>query len=243
MTAEIGRVSELWRYPVQSLQGEILSELDFTANGVVADRGYCVVDETKEGGTAARPKWKKLIAWRARYLAAPRPGADLPKAEITFDDGVQMISDDPRLDDAISERLGRPARLAQTLAPDVIRPYKASPCHLLTSATLKALGQAYPQGRFVSARFRPNVVLDCGDRVGFVEHDWMQRSLTIGSVAMTVTEHCLRCALTTRPQGDLPMDPGILHTAQQRNENRVGVYTDVGNPGRIQLGDRASLKS
>ncbi len=241
MTGEIGRVSELWRYPVQSLQGESVPGLDFTADGVVADRGYCVVDETNEGGTAARPKWKKLIAWRARYLAEPRAGEDLPKVEITFDDGVRMISDDPRLDGAISERLGRPARLAQTLAPDVIRPYKASPCHLLTSATLKALGQAYPQGRFASARFRPNVVLDCGDRVGFVEHDWMQRSLTIGPVAMTVIEHCLRCALTTRPQGDLPNDPGILHTAQQQNETRVGVYAGVSRSGRMQIGDPVAL--
>ena len=165
---EIGQVSELWRYPVQSLQGEQLPALDFTTQGVIGDRGYCVVDDTGEGGTAARPQWKKLIGWRARYLAEPKAGADLPKVEIMFDDGTQMVSDDSRLDDAISERLGRRARLARTLAPDVKRPYVASPCHLLTSATLKALGAAYPQGRFVSQRFRPNVMLDCGDAVGFI---------------------------------------------------------------------------
>src|SRR5688572_23303269 len=104
MTSEIGRVSELWRYPVQSLQGESLSSLDFMTEGAVGDRGYCVVDDTGEAGTAARPHWKKLIGWRARYLAAPEAGADLPKVEIVFDDGTQMISDDARLDDAISER-------------------------------------------------------------------------------------------------------------------------------------------
>jgi hypothetical protein len=38
------------------------------------------------------------------------------------------------------------------------------------------------------------------------------------------------------------MDPGILHTAQQRNENRVGVYTEIANAGRIAIGDRAALK-
>jgi uncharacterized protein YcbX len=241
MTSEIGRVSELWRYPVQSLQGEQLAALDVTTAGVVGDRGYCVVDDTGEGGTAARPQWKKLIGWRARYLAEPKAGVDLPKVEITFDDGTQMISDDTRLDGAISERLGRRARLAQTLAPDVKRPYVASPCHLLTSATLKALGAAYPQGRFVPQRFRPNVMLDCGDKVGFIETDWLQQSLNVGPVAMKVIEHCLRCALTTRPQADLPKDPGILHTAQQHNENRVGVYAELRNSGRVQVGDMASL--
>jgi uncharacterized protein YcbX len=243
MMSQIGRVSELWRYPVQSLQGESLRSLDFTTAGVVGDRGYCVVDDTNEGGTAARPQWKMLIGWRARYLAEPIAGADLPKVEITFDDGTQMISDDVRLDEAISERLGRRARLAQALAPDVRRPYALSACHLLTSATLKALGAAYPSGRFVSPRFRPNVLLDCGDQIGFIETDWLQQSLSVGPVAMTVIEHCLRCALTTRPQADLPMDPGILHTAQQRNENRVGIYAEIAAAGTVRFGDAAVLRS
>jgi hypothetical protein len=243
MTTAIGTVSELWRYPVQSLQGETLAALDFTSEGVVGDRGYCIVDDTGEGGTAARPQWKKLIGWRARYLAEPEAGADLPKVEIVFDDGTALISDDARLGDAISERLGRRGRLAVTRAPDVKRPYVASACHLLTSATLKALSAAYPSGRFVPQRFRPNVVLDCGDEVGYLETGWMQQSLDVGAVGMKVVDHCLRCALTTRPQAGLPMDPGILHTAQQRNENRVGVYAEIANAGRIAIGDRATSKA
>jgi hypothetical protein len=242
MTAEIGKVSELWRYPVQSLQGERLGALDFTTESVIGDRGYCIVDDTGEGGTAARPQWKKLIGWRARYLAEPKAGADLPKVEIVFDDGTVMISDDARLGDAISERLGRRGRLAVTRAPDVRRPYVASPCHLLTSATLKALSAAYPSGRFVPQRFRPNIVLDCGDEVGFIETGWMQQSLSVGAVGMKVIDHCLRCALTTRPQADLPKDPGILHTAQQRNENRVGIYAEIAHAGRVAIGDRAALQ-
>jgi uncharacterized protein len=238
---EIGKVSSLWRYPVQSLQGEMLAELDFITAGAVGDRSYCVVDETNEGGTAARPQWKRLIGWQARYLSDPKAGAELPKVEITFDDGVRMNSDDARLGDAISERLGRRARLARTLDADVKRPYVASPCHLLTSATLKALSAAYPQGQFVPQRFRPNVALDCGDRVGFIENDWIERSLSIGSVGMKVIEHCLRCALTTRPQSNLPKDPGILHTAQQRNENRVGIYADIARPGMMRVGDALIL--
>jgi uncharacterized protein YcbX len=242
MTSEVGRVSELWRYPVQSLQGESLSVLDFTTGGAVGDRGYCIVDDTGEGGTAARPQWKKLIGWRARYLGEPKAGDDLPKVEIMFDDGTHMVSDDVRLNDAISERLGRRGRLAQTRAPDVKRPYVASPCHLLTSATLKALSAAYPTGRFVSQRFRPNVVLDCGDQVGFLETGWLAQSLSVGPVAMKVVEHCLRCALTTRPQADLPKDPGILHAAQQRNENRVGIYAEISAPGPVRIGDSAALR-
>jgi hypothetical protein len=238
----IGTVSELWRYPVQSLQGERHAELSFTTAGVVGDRGYSVVDDSNEGGTAARPPWKNLIGWRARYLAEPQAGADLPKVEITFDDGTQLVSDDARLDGAISERLGRRGRLAVTTAREVKRPYVASPCHLLTTATLKALSAAYPSGRFVSQRFRPNVTLDCGEAVGFIETGWIGRALSVGDVAMKGSEHCLRCALTTRPQGDLPKDPGILHTAQQHNENRVGIYAEIATPGVLRIGDAALLQ-
>ena len=60
-------------------------------------------------------------------------------------------------------------------------------------------------------------------------------------VGMKATEHCLRCALTTRPQAGLPMDAGILHTAQQRNENRVGIYADISNAGTVRIGDGAAL--
>ena len=163
----------------------------------------------------------------------------LPVVEISFPDGARVLSDDARVDDFMSERIGRKVRLAKSHGTDVTMPYKASHCHLLTSATLKALTKAYPAGRFVPERFRPNVVLDCGDTTGFIENEWLGSDLGLGAVTLDINEHCERCALTTRPQGDLPMDPGILHTAQQFNQNHVGVYGAVKRAGRVSLGDEA----
>jgi uncharacterized protein len=241
LTASVGKVSELWRYPVQSLRGESLDKLDFTDRGGLGDRGYCVAEaDTGAAGTAARPPWKMLVTWAARYVAEPRIGAELPVVEVSFPDGASLRSDDARMDSAMSERIGRKVRLALSAAPDTVLPYKASHCHLLTSATLKALSKIYPAGRFVPARFRPNVVLDCGGTEGFIENDWLGTDLALGGVTFDINEHCERCALTTRPQGDLPMDPGILHTAQQFNQNHVGVYGAVRRAGRIALGDAAT---
>lgn len=240
MTASVGKISELWRYPVQSLRGESLNSLDFTDTGGLGDRGYCVAEaDSGAAGTAARPPWKTLITWSARYLSEPLPGGDLPPVEISFPDGLTLRSDDTRIDAAMSERIGRPVRLARSDASDITLPYKASHCHLLTSATLKALSAAYPQGRFVPARFRPNVVLECGETTGFIESAWLGTDLALGEVTLEINEHCERCALTTRPQGDLAMDPGILHTAQQFNQNHVGVYGAVRRAGRVELGDAA----
>jgi hypothetical protein len=38
------------------------------------------------------------------------------------------------------------------------------------------------------------------------------------------------------------MDPGILHTAQQHNENRVGIYTEIAAPGVLHIGVAAILQ-
>jgi hypothetical protein len=69
-------------------------------------------------------------------------------------------------------------------------------------------------------RFRPNIVVATApDHEGFVENDWIGRTLAIGDeVRLRITGPCPRCVMTTLPQGDLPKDAGILRTAAQNNE-------------------------
>lgn len=43
--------------------------------------------------------------------------------------------------------------------------------------------------------------------------------------------------MTTLPQGDLPMDPVILHTASMHNQTRAGVYAAVLRAGQVRVGD------
>ena len=110
--------------------------------------------------------------------------------------------------------------------------FPGAPESVLVEATPKA----------ETRRFRPNVMLDCGDQAGYIENGWLEQSLSVGPVAMKVVEHCLRCALTTRSQADLPKDAGILHTAQQHNENRVGIYAEINAAGTVRIGDTVSVR-
>jgi hypothetical protein len=115
--------------------------------------------------------------------------------------------------------------------------------HLLTTATLDRLRELYPAGRFEVPRFRPNIVVEtpAGQR-DFVENAWIGRTLAIGEdVRLRVTSGCPRCVMTTLPQGDLPLDYGILRTAAQHNRADVGVYASVLRGGIIHRGDVVTL--
>ncbi len=116
--------------------------------------------------------------------------------------------------------------------------------HVLTTATLARLGELYPEGQMATRRFRPNLVVDTGDGTsGFVEDDWVGRTLRLGDeVRLAVTGSCARCVMVTLPQGDLPKDSGILRTVARNNANQVGVYASVVNGGRVRAGDAVVLE-
>ena len=76
------------------------------------------------------------------------------------------------------------------------------------------------------------------DAQGFVENDWIGQTVAIGDeVRLHITGPCPRCVMTTLPQGDLPKDAGILHTAAQHNQANVGVHADVVEGGTLRRGD------
>ena len=116
--------------------------------------------------------------------------------------------------------------------------------HVLTTATLDRLGELYPAGQMAYRRFRPNIVIDtAGGATGFVENDWLGRTLHLGAqVQLAISEPCPRCVMITLPQGDLPKDSGILRTAAQHNKTHVGVYASVLRGGQVRRGDHITVQ-
>jgi uncharacterized protein YcbX len=243
------KVAGLYRYPVQSVQGEELPALTFGPKGIQGDRAFAIAD-LELGVVAhvsrAKKQYRDMFSWRARYLAEPQAGIDLPLVELDFGDGTILNNDDTALDKAISDRLGMDAAFVRNDGKRVPLLFEHSPCHLLTSATLKRLKQHHAAGEFVPARFRPNIFLDCGEVVGFVEQDWLGHKLSLGGVSFDINDVCKRCALTTRAitsptLGDLPSDPGILQAATLLNKTVAGVYGSVIGAGVVKIGDAVSI--
>ncbi len=263
-------VVALWRYPVKSMMGEELNATEITDRGTLGDRAYALVDPTNGKVVSAKNprKWGNLFSFRAGFSEPPQLGGPVPPVNITLPDGSIHSSEDEDIDKTLAGVLGREVVL-EAVAPvepnleeywpdmegldhretvtDEAMPtgtfFDLAVLHILTTATLERLRELYPDGRFETRRFRPNIVVEpASDEKAFIENAWIGRSVSIGEeVKLAITEPCPRCVMTTLPQGDLPRDRGILRTAAKHNQVHVGVYAKVLKGGTIHRGDQVTV--
>src|SRR5437588_1399113 len=123
------------------------------------------------------------------------------------------------------------------------------PLSVLTTSSLDQLGELEPESRFDARRFRMNVIVDTAEP-GFVENDWVGRTVAIGDdIQLGVALPDPRCVMPSLPQEDLPRDTRILKTLAKHNRIDVagalypcaGVYAVAETTGTIRNGDRVSL--
>jgi hypothetical protein len=225
--------------------------------------------------SAKHPKvGNRLLELHARYSDEPVPGAPLPDVVVTIDGEDVDTSDPVELAHRCSAALGLEVELAaagvavnyesywpeiEGLAlSDVTIDLPAAlaergsfadlePLHVLTTASLARLGELLPDSTIAIERFRPSLVLDTGDAVGFIENDWAGREARLGEATVRFGSASPRCVMTTRPQPGLERDVAILQTLAR--ENRLpyggfgdfaclGCYAEVVSPGRISVGDQ-----
>lgn len=109
-----GTVAGLRRYPVKSMLGEDLRECGVTERGLDGDRRLALVDSgTGKVGSAKNPRlWRRALQLSAAAGAGSGSGSGSGSVKITFPDGAVRGADDPDIDAALSEFLGRPVTLA-----------------------------------------------------------------------------------------------------------------------------------
>jgi len=126
-----------------------------------------------------------------------------------------------------------------------------APLHLLTTSTLDQIAGLSPRATVEPERYRPNIVIGT-TAAGFPENDWIGRDLRIGrDLVIRVIARTPRCAIPTLEHGDLPRDPDALRVPAAHNrvspldalgpQPCAGIYAKVLRPGRVVLGDLASL--
>ena len=105
----VGRVLELWRYPVKSMLGEQTKELNVTGQGATGDRAWAL-RELASGRIASAKKFPRLLEFRASYDVEPSVDSR-GKAKIETPQGQVVWTDDPDTSAVISNILGCPMRL------------------------------------------------------------------------------------------------------------------------------------
>ena len=74
---QVGSVAALWRFPVKSMQGEQLTEVELGTGGIAGDRAYGLID--RETGKVASAKsvklFSRLFECRASFVEPPRAGS------------------------------------------------------------------------------------------------------------------------------------------------------------------------
>lgn len=235
------RVEEIWRYPVKSLQGERLDEVEVEASGLLGDRAYAIFDTETGLGLTARREPRLLYA-----SAALRPDGGL---SITLPDGSRADGGAE-----LSAWIGRPVEL-RSAGDDRARryenpadfedesgrwePFDGSPGAFHDSARTHVsllsrdrLGAG--PGSWDRRRFRPNLLLDAGDDDALVGAE-----VAVGSAVLAVGKQIDRCVMTTRPQPDgIEKDLDVLRRIHRERDGFLAVGAIVRTAGRVRVGDQ-----
>jgi uncharacterized protein YcbX len=231
------RVAELWRYPVKSLQGELLQAAELTGAGLEGDRRFALFDvETGFGLTGRRQPELLYASGRLR---------DDGGADITLPDG--SITND---DEVLSAWLGRRVVLRSGDA-EVPRRYEnpvdfedearsewapfdgaGSAFHDNGGARVSLVSTATISG-WDRRRFRANVLLD-GER----EDSLVGSRVALGEAVLEIGMRLERCVMTTRPQpGGIERDLDVLRTINRERDGCLAVGALVVQPGAVRVGD------
>lgn len=247
-------ITELWRFPIKSMQGVAVRELALETSGAVGDRRYGVID-AESGKLMSAKRWSQLL-----MAATDDEGG---RVRVSLPDGATVHADDPEASEVLSRWLGRPVRLDEvapgteiayemTLDPpndeaelfDIPAPKGSfvdlAPVHLLTRATLDHARSRHPDLQWDVRRFRPNVVIG-GELEPFADDGWPGRQLRIGGAVVQVRQPTVRCAMPLRAQPGLDRQRDLYDAMQSLHANHLGVYADVVTPGTVRVGDSVEL--
>lgn len=109
MKHQVGTVKELWRYPVKSMEGELLEEAQIEELGLMGDRCWAIRDELKNETSSVRTL-PKLLQCTAQYQNEPRigqTGSLIPHVKITLPDGTYSNSDGDNTNKLLSDFLNK----------------------------------------------------------------------------------------------------------------------------------------
>lgn len=226
----IGEVISLWRYPVKSLLGECLTNVDIDTRGVVGDRLFAISDSEGKFGSGKNTRRFRRIDGLFSLSAQTTPKG----VTITFPDDRSLLIDAPSVDNALSENLAQKVTLTKE---EAISHFDDGALHIVTTSSLSALQSRLPDAEIRGERFRPNIIIDSMHN----EQDLVGKTVKIGRSSIEFTHLTERCRMVTMKQGDIQNKPEIIKHISQELDLHFGVYAKVLSAGDIRVGDKVEV--
>ena len=232
----VGRVVGLWRYPVKSMAGEPLTEIEMSWHGFAGDRRWAFIrdDVTRSGFPWLTLRERGDMSHYIPSFIDPAEPDQSPVVVRTPLGAVYDVMD---------------AALAAELYPRGARVTKQDrgifdtfPLSLITPHSIAALGELVGS-RLDVRRFRPNILLEAVDPRPFVEDGWVGCVLRIGGVSVRVDKRDGRCAVITIDPLTTERNPAILRTVARDRAGCLGVYGSPVQPGRVAIDDPVFIES
>lgn len=235
MGRRVGRVVGLWRYPVKSMAGEALSEVDASWHGLAGDRRWAFVrDGVRQSGfpwLTLRER-NDMNRYRPVFVEPARP--DKSPLVVASPSGAVFDITDP----ALAAELHPEG--AQVIKQDRGN-FDTFPLSLISTRTIAGLGDAVGVPLDVM-RFRPNFLVEAEGDEAFPEDGWLGGVLQIGSLRLRVDQRDGRCMVITLDPATAERNPAVLRAVAQEREGCLGVYGSTVQPGRVAIGDVVTLE-
>jgi uncharacterized protein YcbX len=234
--AQLGTVVAIRRYPVKSMQAELLDAAELHWTGLHGDRQYafCRSADTSDFPWLTGRTVPSLVLHSARYSDGLDPTR--ARVRVVAPDGAENDIADPALAAKLAEAAAMPVRLLR-LGRGA---FDAMPVSVITTTTGDVIAREHG-GPVGLDRFRANLVIRPDDPDA-TEREWLGRCLAFGDAtdppSLRLDWPIPRCAMVAIDPDTGARDTSVLRTVVQQFGNEVGAYCAVQAPGVIRVGDR-----
>jgi uncharacterized protein YcbX len=232
----IGTVTELRRYPVKSMRGELLQTMELDQRGVAFDRFWATHGDRGKLGSGKNSRRFQRID----QLSAMRARCEMRVPVITLPDGSECRGDDPLIDELLSAACHQTVTLHREGSNTH---FDTGPVHVVTTDAIQRI-EAECGVALDARRLRANIVIemDGHDDDRLSEEAWPGLFLAVnGGAALEVTGRMDRCVMVNQAIEELPHDNRILKAINRVNQMMLGVHAQVVHTGKISVGDDVRL--
>lgn len=233
----VGRLREIWRYPVKSMAGQLLSSADVSWQGLAGDRHWAFI---RSGIPRSGFPWLTIRQrpgmWHYHPTFEQPADPDRSPTIVRTPDGREFDVTDPLLAAGLGDDL-RVIKQDRGI-------FDSLPLSLITTRSISDLEDLleFDPGELGSRRFRPNLLVEPFGAGRFPEDGWIGAVLRIGSLRMRVDRQDPRCVVITVDPDRLDSRPAVLRTVVQQRRTFLGVYGSTVTPGTVSLGDTVVLE-